>query len=86
MSARMTATPGPAQRESETNTNKPTVTARASQSQLPEGTMHEDIPKLAYALWQQRGCPSGSADFDWFAAEEKLLESIERRESGVTGR
>ncbi|MGI8960240.1 MAG: DUF2934 domain-containing protein [Bryobacteraceae bacterium] len=61
------------------STNKPTVTARASQSQLPEESMHEDIAKLAYALWQQRGCPSGSAEFDWFAAEEKLLESAEGR-------
>jgi hypothetical protein len=86
MSARMTATPSPAQRESEMNTSKPTVTARASQSQRPEGTMHEDIAKLAYALWQQRGCPNGSAEFDWFAAEEKLLESVERQESAATGR
>ncbi|MGI9071400.1 MAG: DUF2934 domain-containing protein [Bryobacteraceae bacterium] len=68
------------------NTNKPTVTARASQSQVSEDSMQEDIAKLAYALWQQRGCPSGSAEFDWFAAQEKLLESVERRESAVKGR
>jgi hypothetical protein len=80
MSARMTATPGPPQPESEMHTNKPAVTARASQSQRPEESMHEDICKLAYALWQQRGCPSGSPEFDWFAAEEKFLESAERRE------
>jgi hypothetical protein len=86
MSARMTATPGPAQRESEMNTNKPTVTARASQPQVPEEFMQEDIAKLAYALWQQRGCPSGSPEFDWFAAEEKLLESVERQGSTVRGR
>jgi hypothetical protein len=90
MSARMTATPGPtpgpAQRESETNTNKPTVTARASQPQVPEEFMQEDIAKLAYALWQQRGCPSGSPEFDWFAAEEKLVESVERQGSTVRGR
>jgi hypothetical protein len=86
MSARMTATPGSAQREPKVNTKKPTVTVPASESQVPEESMHEDIARLAYALWQQRGCPSGSAEFDWFAAEEKLLESIERRESIVRDR
>jgi Protein of unknown function (DUF2934) len=85
MSARMTATPGPPQRDSETNTKKPTVTVRALQSQVQEASM-QDIAKLAYALWQQRGCPTGSAEFDWFAAEEKLLESVERRESTPTAK
>lgn len=79
MSARMTATPDSVQREPEVNTKKPTLTARASESQVPEESMHEDIARLAYALWQQRGCPNGSAEFDWFAAEEKLLEAVERQ-------
>jgi hypothetical protein len=48
--------------------------------------MQEEIARLAYTLWQQRGCPIGSAEFDWFAAEEKLLESVERGESSVSGR
>jgi Protein of unknown function (DUF2934) len=80
------ATPTPAQREPEVSTSKPAVTARASQSQAPETFMQEDIAKLAYALWQQRGCPLGSPEFDWFAAEEKLLESVERRGSSFASR
>ena len=34
--------------------------------------MHEQIAKLAYALWQERGCPDGSPEVDWFRAEEEL--------------
>lgn len=33
---------------------------------------HEDIALLAYALWQERGCPEGSSDEDWFNAEQEL--------------
>jgi hypothetical protein len=32
----------------------------------------EDIAKLAYALWESRGCPAGSGEEDWFAAETQL--------------
>ena len=31
-----------------------------------------DISKLAYALWQQRGCPYGSPEVDWIEAESQL--------------
>jgi hypothetical protein len=30
------------------------------------------IRQLAYELWQARGCPVGSAETDWFAAERQL--------------
>jgi Protein of unknown function (DUF2934) len=49
----------------------------SAQSQAFEPLPHEEIAKLAYTLWQQRGCPDGSAEFDWFLAEEKLLQSVE---------
>jgi hypothetical protein len=32
----------------------------------------EEIAPLAYELWCARGCPAGSADEDWFNAEEQL--------------
>jgi hypothetical protein len=32
----------------------------------------EDIPALAYKLWQARGCPEGSSQEDWFRAVEEL--------------
>jgi hypothetical protein len=30
------------------------------------------IEKLAYELWENRGCPLGSPEVDWYAAAEKL--------------
>jgi hypothetical protein len=32
----------------------------------------EEIPSLAYKLWQDRGCPDGSPQEDWFRAIEEL--------------
>jgi hypothetical protein len=71
-----TATAPSVQRESEMH--KPPGTASASHSELPETSMQEDIAKLAYVLWQQRGCPYGTPEFDWFEAERKLHESSEQ--------
>ena len=77
MSATMTVKPAAAQRVSKSDMSQPAVTAGASQSHVSEASPQEDIARLAYALWQQRGCPDGSAEFDWFLAEEKLLQSVE---------
>jgi hypothetical protein len=33
---------------------------------------HEQVAKLAYVLWQERGCPDGSPEDDWYRAEEQL--------------
>ena len=32
----------------------------------------QDIEKLAYALWQERGSTEGSAEEDWIEAERRL--------------
>ena len=34
----------------------------------------EQIAALAHALWQERGCPEGSSEEDWFEAERKIRE------------
>jgi hypothetical protein len=36
----------------------------------------EFVAKLAYELWEQRGCPFGSPDVDWFAAEQAVYASL----------
>ena len=36
---------------------------------------HERIAALAHFLWQQRGCPEGSPDEDWFQAQQHIRES-----------
>ena len=32
----------------------------------------EQIAALAYHLWESRACPDGSAEMDWYQAEEEL--------------
>jgi hypothetical protein len=32
----------------------------------------EEVALRAYELWQQKGCPQGSAEEDWLQAEEEL--------------
>jgi hypothetical protein len=36
------------------------------------GGYHGEIEKLAYRLWQERGCPFGSPEEDWLEAEREL--------------
>ena len=33
---------------------------------------HEETAALAHKLWEQRGCPAGSPDEDWFQAVKQL--------------
>jgi hypothetical protein len=33
---------------------------------------HDEIARLAYALWEARGCGEGSAEQDWLEAERRL--------------
>jgi hypothetical protein len=42
--------------------------------------MHEDIAALAYAQWQEKGCPENTQEDDWLRAEQEL---IAKREVGV---
>jgi hypothetical protein len=35
---------------------------------------YEEIAVRAYELWERRGCPEGSSEEDWFAAEAQLNE------------
>jgi hypothetical protein len=53
-----------------------TTTSSSSESELP---IQQDIARLAYALWQERGCPAGSPETDWLEAERTLRESAESR-------
>ncbi|MDQ2843121.1 MAG: DUF2934 domain-containing protein [Acidobacteriota bacterium] len=45
-----------------------------NQSRVSEDNTDQDIAKLAYALWQQRGCPGGSSEQDWVEAEGQLRQ------------
>jgi hypothetical protein len=38
---------------------------------------HDQISRIAYRLWQERGCPDGSPEVDWLRAQE-VLQTDER--------
>jgi|ERR1035438_3450672 hypothetical protein len=55
-------------------------------AQMPRGSAnehgiaifgHNDIARLAHQLWQDRGCPQGSPDEDWFQAAHQLRARAE---------
>ena len=37
---------------------------------------HEELARLAYSYWQDRGCPIGSPEEDWYRAENELRKPI----------
>jgi hypothetical protein len=39
--------------------------------------LRQNIERLAYALWQERGSPYGSAEEDWIEAERRLRTGAE---------
>ena len=40
---------------------------------------HAEIAARAYELWQERGCPHGSPEDDWYRAAEELRSHAESR-------
>jgi hypothetical protein len=34
--------------------------------------LHKRICERAYQLWEERGCPEGSPDHDWFMAQREI--------------
>jgi len=43
---------------------------------LDETSIREKISHLAYAIWEVRGCPEGSAESDWLEAERQVYASV----------
>jgi len=39
---------------------------------VPKQPIENGIAALAYKMWRERGCPSGSREEDWFRAEQEL--------------
>jgi hypothetical protein len=50
----------------------PDETPQASTPLADVRPTYENIALLAYALWQESGCPEGSSEEDWFRAEQEL--------------
>jgi hypothetical protein len=43
---------------------------------------HDQISRIAYRFWQERGCPDGSPEVDWMRAEAEVV-STSLVESGL---
>jgi hypothetical protein len=43
-----------------------------SRTENGDSNNHSETAALAYQLWQERGCPVGSDQEDWFRAEAQL--------------
>ena len=67
--------PGKADATRHQPTATPSPATDAGSSPSAEASRQNDIARLAYALWQQRGCPEGSAERDWLEAEQHVRES-----------
>jgi hypothetical protein len=46
---------------------------------MSTSTADAEVAQLAYSLWQQRGCPYGSPEVDWFKAEDQLRQRASER-------
>lgn len=54
------------------NVTKPVVKSLGDGDANEKAISHSDIAALAYQLWQDRGCPIGSPEEDWYNAREQL--------------
>jgi len=43
-----------------------------------ESQQHEITRLAAFFLWEQRGCPFGTPEVDWFRAEEEMRAQTEQ--------
>ena len=69
MNSPVVATPGSVQREPD----RASVAAYSFHITNLLQSKHNDVCHLAYSLWLEHGCPEGSADRDWFEAEQRIL-------------
>lgn len=56
-------------------TRRKTVTPMLETFAAESPVSPDEIARLAYSLWEQRGRVDGSADEDWFAAERTLCRN-----------
>ena len=52
----------------------PPVGAFRNLESLLAALEHERIAALAYFFWEKRGCPHGSPEIDWVAAEQSIRQ------------
>jgi len=53
---------------------EPETPARTETIVTDRELSHEEIARLAYSLWEARGCQGGSPEEDWLRAEQELRQ------------
>jgi hypothetical protein len=56
---------------------EPSSVTQSDLTSLSATLEHEKIAVLANRYWHERGCPEGSAEEDWFRAEQKIRNEFE---------
>ena len=63
----------PVRKKAASSANVPKRHKKAASAPLtPREVTQEEIARLAYAYWEQRGYENGSPEVDWFRAEREL--------------
>jgi hypothetical protein len=60
-----------------------TTASGTAQSEPAQGVSPEEVAARSYELWQERGCPAGSPEVDWFRAEDELRERSSKLQSAA---
>lgn len=68
--------PGSVQRDIVTTADQDIPWTPVPPAQLSDHATHADIAELAYILWEGQGCPNGSAESDWLAAEQMVRQRV----------
>ncbi len=66
------------------STTTPDPVGRSLNPAAAPVSTHQQIAALAYRLWCERGCPHGSAEDDWFRAEQQIQAESEPQEQALT--
>ena len=60
-----------------TTTTRDSGITTTALEKMSEPKNQQLIAALAYEFWQARGCPDGTAEEDWFRAEQEIAASKE---------
>ena len=71
--------PGSVQRHIVTTADQDIPSTPVPPARLSDHAARADVAELAYSLWQHHGCPNGSAESDWLAAEQMIRERVNLR-------
>lgn len=69
------AMPAPIEPKTAQETPRQSAASSSTAASASKEVSHDECSRLAYSLWEKRGCPQGSAEQDWLEAEEQLRNS-----------